>query len=173
MTDTWWKRLSYPVMSLIVAWHTLAMFVAPMPDNSTALRWFRSFMNPYLHLLKLDNQWSFFAPNVGKQFQFRYIVEDAAGVEHQFVPLNEPSWSLPKYVRWREFKYLYDGVLDDPESRVQVVPQLCKKHASLKPVAVSFVLVEELDFWPEDFRKGHRPLDPDFVRVSRLTNTSC
>jgi hypothetical protein len=194
MTDTWWwKRLSYAAMSLFVAWHTLAMMVAPMPDSSAAVRWLRSFLNPYLYAFRLDNRWSFFAPNVGKQLLFRYVVEDGTGNEHVFEPLSERSWSVPKgagnehpygpvnqgsrsiakYVMWRETKYLYDGVMDDPESRTAVVAQLCQRHASLKPVAVSFLMIEEREFWPEDYLKGHRPLDPDFVVVRTLTNTAC
>jgi hypothetical protein len=130
-------------------------------------------MNPYLTIFRLDNRWSFFAPNVGRQVVFRYIVEDAQGNEHTFEPLNEPSWSFPKYAMWRQFKYLYDSVVADPETFVPVVGVLCRQHASLKPVAISFVSVAELDFWPEDYLKGRRPLDPEFVKATRLTNTSC
>jgi hypothetical protein len=174
MTDTWWwKRLSYVVMSLVVGWHGLALLLAPLPDNSGALRWVRSFMNPYLNLLRLDNKWSFFAPNVGRQLVFRYIVEDAEGKEHVFEPLNESTWSFPKYVMWRQFKYLYDSMMADPEAYVPVVALLCRQHATLDPAAVSFVQVEELDFWPEHYLKGHHPLHPEFVKVTRLTNTSC
>lgn len=174
MTHTlWWKRLTYLVMSLVVAWHSAAIMLAPLPENSGALRWARSFMNPYLALFRLDNRWSFFAPDVGRQRVFRYIVEDAEGNEHTFEPLNERSWSFPRYVLWRQFKYLYDTVMSDPEAFVPVAALLCRQHASLKPVAVSFVLVQELEFWAEDYLKGHRPLQPDFVEVVRLTNTSC
>jgi len=174
MTDTWWwKRLTYLVMSLVVGWHSLALIIAPLPDNSAALRWVRSYMTPYLNLFRLDNKWSFFAPNVGRQLVFRYIVEDTEGKEHTFEPLNEPHWSFPKYAMWRQFKYLYDSILGDPEAYVAVAALLCRQHAPLKPVAVSFVQVEELDFWAEHYRNGHRPLDPDFVKVTRLTNTSC
>jgi hypothetical protein len=174
MTDTWWwKSLIYLVMSLVVAWHSAAIMLSPLPENSGALRWARSYLNPYLALFRLDNRWSFFAPEVGKQRVFRYIVEDAEGKEHTFEPLNEHSWSFPRYVLWRQFKYLYDSIMSDPEAYVPVVALLCRQHASLKPVAVSFVQVQELDFWAEDYLKGHRPLQPDYVQVIRLTNTSC
>jgi hypothetical protein len=174
MTDTWWwKSLTYVVMSLVVGWHSVALLISPLPDNSGALRWVRSFMNPYLTVFRLDNKWSFFAPNVGRQSVFRYIVEDAEGKEHTFEPLNEPTWSFPKYTMWRQFKYLFDSMVSDPEAYVPVVALLCRQHASLKPAAVSFVVVEELDFWPDDYLKGHRPLQPDFVKTTRLTNTAC
>jgi hypothetical protein len=194
MTDTWWwKGLTYTAMSLFVAWHSFAMMIAPLPMNSGAVKWVRSFMTPYLHLFRFDNHWGFFAPNVGNQYVFRYVVEDGAGSEHVFEPLNERSWMAPKgaatappigpiihgsrsiaqWAMWRETKYLYDGIVRDPESRISVVGLLCQKHASLKPVAISFLMIEELPFWPEDYRNGHRPLDPEFVQVRTLTNTAC
>jgi hypothetical protein len=75
---------------------------------------------------------------------------------------------------WREFKYLYEGVMEDPDSRADTItPRLCRQHAALKPVSLSLLLVQELDFWPQDYLNGHRPLDPDFVTVNTLTDTAC
>jgi hypothetical protein len=170
----WRERLTYLAMSFVVAWHSFAIIVAPMPDSSTMVQWFRLLVQPYVSLFRLDNQWNFFAPSVTRQTQFRYAVEDAAGERHVFVPAEEVSWSLPHYVMWREFKYLYEGVMENPEGYGErVTTLLCRKHASLKPVSVSLLQAQELDFWPENYLQGQRPLDPAFVAVRTLTNAGC
>ena len=174
ISAAWRARLTYLAMSLVVGWHSFAIIVAPMPDGSGMVQWFRFVAQPYLSLFRLDNNWSFFAPSVGKHMQFRYVVEDAAGTRHEFVPVLERTWSLPRYWMWREFKYLFDALMESPDARSErATALLCKKHAALKPVAVSLIQVQELDFWPEDYLQGHRPLDPDFVEVTTLTNAAC
>jgi len=170
----WRERLLYLAMSLVVGWHSFAIIVAPMPDSSAMVQWFRFLIQPYVSLLRLDNNWNFFAPSVGKHAQFRYAVEDEAGQRHVFVPAEETSWSAPHYVMWREFKYLYEGIMENPEGySAKVTALLCSKHASLKPVSVSLLQAQELDFWPEDYLQGYRPLDPNFVAVRTLTNAGC
>lgn len=107
----WRERLSYAAMSLLVIWHTLAMVVAPSPDSE--LTWSaRKLFEPYLTLFMLENGWSFFAPDVSSHPEFRYIVEDAAGQRHTFVPSE----------RWNQFRltwvrdwYRYMRVMDFPE----------------------------------------------------------
>jgi hypothetical protein len=170
----WRHRLTYLAMSLIVGWHALAVLLAPAPDSSEALQSLRRVLQPYLSMLRLDNTWSFFAPSVGKHAQFRYVVEDAGGTEHTIVPSEERSSSLASYVLWREFKYLYEGIMEDPEGRGDAIgAYLCRKHAALRPVSVTLVEVRERDFWREDYLRGKRPLDPGFVVVNPLRRVEC
>src|SRR5215472_18059786 len=71
MIRTQWRdRLIYLAMSGFVAWHTLAMVLAPAPDNSVIAQSLRGLMQPYLTLFSLDNLWDFFAPTVGKDLNF-------------------------------------------------------------------------------------------------------
>jgi hypothetical protein len=169
----WRERLTYLAMSLVVGWHSFAIIVAPTPSGSAMVQTFRSLAQPYLSLFRLDNQWNFFVP-VGKHMQFRYVVQDAAGKRHVFIPVEEASESLPRYVMWREFKYLYEGVMEAPEIRGPAITALlCQRHASLNPVSISLLQVQELEFSPEDYRQGHRPLDPEFVTVNTLSNIKC
>ena len=58
----WRERVTYTAMSLFVAWHTLAMVVAPAPSTSDLIKGLRIVLDPYLHFFKLDNEWGFFAP---------------------------------------------------------------------------------------------------------------
>jgi hypothetical protein len=169
----WRARLTYLAISLVVGWHSFAIIVAPTPGGSTMVQTFRYLVQPYLSLFRLDNQWNFFVP-VGKHMQFRYVVQDAAGKRHVFIPVEEASESFPRYVMWREFKYLYEGVMEAPEVRGNAITALlCRKHASLNPVSISLLQVQELEFSPEDYRQGHRPLDPEFVTVNTLANIKC
>jgi hypothetical protein len=174
MTSMQWReRLTYLAMSLVVAWHSTALIVAPMPNGSTMAQTFGALLQPYLSLLRLDNQWNFFVP-VGRHAQFRYVVEDAAGKQHVFTPVDEASGSVARYVMWREFKYLYEGVMEAPAIRGErITTLLCQKHAALNPASVTLLQVQELDFWPDDYLRGRRPLEPEFTFVSTLTHIMC
>ena len=51
MIRTQWRdRLIYLAMSAFVAWHTLAMVIAPAPDNSVIVQSLRGLFQPYLTL---------------------------------------------------------------------------------------------------------------------------
>jgi len=170
----WRERLTYLMMSLVVGWHGFAIVVAPAPDSSATVQSFRLLLQPYLSLFRLDNAWNFFAPSVGRHSQFRYVIEDTAGKEHTFVPSQELNWSIPRYVWWREFKYLYDGIMEAPEIRGDAIAALlCRKHASLDPVSIPLLQIQEQDFRPEDHLRGKHPLDPEFVTVNTLRRVNC
>jgi hypothetical protein len=169
----WRQRLTYLVMSLVVAWHSLAMVVSPAPNDSTLVQSLRFLFHPYLALFRLETPWGFFAP-VGKHAQFRYVVEDSAGTAQTFVPSEEASRSLASYVWWREFKYLNDGVMANPEFRGDAaVALLCQRHAARKPFAVTLWEVVEQNYRPQDEILGKSPLDPEFVAVVPLRRVAC
>ena len=42
----WRERVTYTAMSLFVAWHTLAMVVAPAPSTSDLIKGLRIVLNP-------------------------------------------------------------------------------------------------------------------------------
>jgi len=167
------ERLTYLAMSFVVGWHSLAIIIAPTPDGSTIVQTLRAVVQPYLSLFRLDNKWNFFVP-VGKHMQFRYMVESADGRRHVFIPVEEPSESISRYVMWREIKYFYEGISESVALRTAAItPLLCQKHASLKPVSISFIQLMELEFSPEDYLQGRRPLDPEFISVNVLANVQC
>ena len=71
ISKPWRERLIFVAMSVFVVWHTIAMVLAPAPENSVTVQSLRVVFQPYLTLFKLDNPWDFFAPNVEKGAQFR------------------------------------------------------------------------------------------------------
>jgi hypothetical protein len=160
-------------MSCVVAWHSLAMMVSPSPIGSDIVDRLRYVFHPYLAMFRLETPWNFFAP-VGKHAQFRYVVVDAAGGEHTFVPSEEPSQSLSHYVWWRELKYFNDGIMASPEFRGDAAGALlCERHAALKPVSVTLLEVEEQNYGPADELLGKHPLDPQYTVVVPLRSVAC
>src|SRR5258708_40217502 len=91
------EGLKYAAMSAIVAWHTLAMVIAPAPDSDvTAMA--RAALQPYLTFFRLDNQWDFFAPIVGEGSRLRYDIQDKSGKMHAFLPADELRWYQPEFL---------------------------------------------------------------------------
>jgi hypothetical protein len=171
-TKSWRDRLTYAAMSALLAWHTLAMLIAPAPDSSEAVKTLRVALQPFLSLFRLDNTWDFFAPDVGTGSLLRYIVEDSRGSRHVFTPIQEMNGLHPSSY-W--FRFSHNAVMKFPETYADpAAAVLCEQHASLHPVSVLLVQVEEEgNFRPEDRLAGKRPTDPEFVTSSILKKVEC
>jgi hypothetical protein len=168
--NSWRSRLSYVVMSAFVAWHTLAMVIAPAPDASVLVGTLRAVLQPYLTLFRLDNPWNFFAPTIGAA-QLRYSVEDAAGASHGFTPAEQLSWFDPAYIWIRDWHY---GIIEFPQLYAdRAGALLCRKHAALHPVSITFVQYEQQGFTAADRLSGKHPLDPEFVTVTTVMTVAC
>lgn len=166
----WRERLVYAAMSLLVAWHTLAMVVAVSPDSVITRAAF-ALVRPYVTLFNLDNYWGFFAPDVGASYQFRYVVEDAAGQQHVFIPTDKLSRFDPNDIWMRD---RYRDVMSSVEMYGDVtVAELCREHAALRPVAIALLEAEGKEFGPENRRLGKTPFDPEFVNVRTLKTIRC
>jgi hypothetical protein len=171
ISKPWRERLIYTAMSVFVAWHTLAIVVAPAPDSSVVVQWLRQVLHPYLTLLRLDNQWNFYAPNPGRGHQLRYVVEDATGTRHTFIPTDGSNWFHPS--EWW-FRSLYDWIAGSPDIYGDAAAALlCRKHAALHPTAIVLMDLEQKDFSPADHLSGKHPLDSQFVTVNDLRRVTC
>ena len=167
----WRTRLTYAAMSGFVAWHTAAMVIAPAPDESESVNALSVAFQPYLSLFQLGNRWGFFAPDVGTGSLLRYIVEDSRGSHHVFTPLQDVNRFHPSSY-W--FRFSHNAVMRLPETYGDSTgAMLCAQHASLHPVSVILVQVEEGDFTPEDRLAGKHPMDPEFVTTSTLKKVKC
>jgi hypothetical protein len=174
LATRWLSRLKYLAMSCVVVWHTLAIVIAPAPTAGEMVQFFRAALQPYLTFLKMDNQWSFFAPKVGRGGESRYVVEAADGKRHVFIPSEMPRESLSHLYLWREWKYFFDKLNESADTRGYLVAGLlCKQYSDLKPVSVTFLRVEERDFSAEDFRQGFRPQDSRFINVKQVAKFEC
>jgi len=171
MAKVWRERVTYAAMSLLVGWHTVAMMVAPAPRGSDLVRGARVVFAPYLQLFALDNNWDFFAPEVGKDSFLRYVLKDDAGVEHSFDSDASLNWFHPTSI-W--FGAWYFAVLDFPEDFGEETGALfCREHADLHPVAITLFEVTEKDYGPLDRLSGKQPLDPAFIKVTELKSFAC
>lgn len=164
------KRFAYAAMSFLIVWHVIAMAVAPAPDSQIKRSvgvWF----NPYLTLLGLDNEWGFFAPDIPASFEFRYVVEDAVGKRHEFDARDQWSSLQPTFI-W--FMDHYKTVMESVDELGEIaVAALCKEHASLNPVSVTLIDVQQKEFTPEDRLNGKSPLDPEFIELEPLEPVRC
>jgi hypothetical protein len=169
ISKEWRERLIFLAMSLFVAWHTFAMLVAP--NSSATAQSLRTVLQPYLSLFRLDSNWAFFAPSAGKHSQFRYVVTDADGREHTFLPGQQVNWYLPTDM-W--FKNWYYTIIESPEIFSDFFAAMaCREHAALKPASVTLLAIQEQDFSPEDHLRGKHPLDPEFIAVVTLKHVAC
>lgn len=174
-TASWRQRLVYVAMSLLVAWHTFVMVVAVSPRSAiTEAAW--PLIYPYVILFNLDNYWGFFAPKVGASYQFRYVVEDAAGQTHTFTPTDQISRLSPYSIWMRDHYKIILGSVDTYGDAA--VAEFCREQAALRPVAISLLEVMGIEgkgkaFGPEDRRRGKSPLDPEFVTVNKLKTIQC
>jgi hypothetical protein len=168
------KGLLYLAMSLFVGWHTLAMIIAPAPYGSPIIEGLHAMVRPYLTLFRLESPWTFFT-NVAavKLPQFRYVVTDAEGNDHTFIPVPEFRWYHPRY-NW--FERIYWSLMDQPEPEKignYLYPLLCRQHAALRPVEITFLSVRPGDFWPDDELAGYHPLDPEYSTTYTLMSAAC
>jgi hypothetical protein len=170
ISNRWRQRLTFLMMSAFVTWHTLALVIAPAPDSSVLVQTPRALLQPYLTFFRLDNPWNFFAPTIGGA-ELRYIIEDAAGASTTFAPAEQTNWFQPEYLWLRDWQY---AVMDDPELYAERAGALlCRKHASLRPVSITFVQRAPGDFTPEDELNGKHPMDPEFVKITPVQTMQC
>jgi hypothetical protein len=171
VSKSWRDRLTYAAMSAFLAWHTVAIVIAPAPDVSPAVQAARVPFQQYLALLRLDSRWDFFAPYIALESEFRYVIEDQAGTDHFFRPTEGLNWFHPTFIwSWA----LAEAVLLYPESYTDsVAAYLCRKHAALHPVAITMLEAEIRYFTPEDHLAGKRPTDPEFVTEKTVKRLEC
>lgn len=163
-------RLTYIAMSAFVTWHTLAMVLAPAPESDVTLL-ARQALQPYLTFFRLDNQWDFFAPSVGEGSRLRYDVQDRDGKVHAFMPAAELRWYHPNFLWFRSWYY---RIIDDPDNFAESAGVIfCRKHAALRPLAITFYEIQEEKFTPEDFAAGKQRMDKDFFSVRMLRGMRC
>jgi hypothetical protein len=170
MWKRWRGRLTYAAMSLLVVWHTIAMVLAPSPDSVIAES-ARSLFDPYLTLFLLQSTWSFYAPDMRVEPEFRYVVEDASGQHHAFVPAEKVSRYHPIDI-WVKDWYIH--VMDNPETYSEpVAVYLCREHASLHPVSITLLEIDQKEFWPADQLSGKTPFDFEFLENKTLATVPC
>ncbi len=164
------QRLPYLAASVFLAWHTLAIVVAPMPGGGELVQMLRAVLQPYLTLFGLDNPWNFFAPRIGAS-QPRYFIENAAGERLAIAPTQHLSWFHPEYTWFRDLHY---SVAGNPDLYAEpAAAMLCRQHAAFNPVSVTFLDYEQGNFTPQDYLSGKHPMDPELVTMFPVRTVRC
>ena len=157
------------VASLFVVWHAFALVVAPFPPSYLSGS-VHAAIFPYLSVLYLDTDWNFFAPTPAPGRFVRYVIQARDGSSHAF-RLTEDRRPGPSAMRLRK---VYDGIHQDrPEHYASVGRFLCRRHAGLEPVTVTFSVHRQIPITPEAYVAGRRPLDADLVEMETLPPVSC
>ena len=171
ISKPWRERLAYTAMSAFVVWHTLAMVIAPAPTQSVSARTLRGIVQPYLSLLRLDNLWDFFAPNVTRLSDLHYVIEDGTGKTHPFAPGADLRWFYPTSI-W--FKAWYYAVMENPELYADSAAAIfCREHVALQPGWITLLEYQEGEFKPKDQQAGRHPMDEQFVTVKAIKRVQC
>lgn len=166
----WRQRLIYTAISAFVVLHVATLLITPMPDSALKTAAL-GVLHPYTALFRLANTWDFYAPGIGYGTQFRYTVEDGAGQSHTFIPAEEISSFDPLY--WWSSEW-YKSVAKYPQDFASVAgAALCRKHASLQPVAVTLTQVEQQAFGINDQLEGKHPTDPEFFEENTIERVEC
>ena len=156
--------------SVFVVCHLLVAVVAVAPDWRPVLA-LRRLVRPYAAPLLYEQPRSFFAPNPDPGRHVRYEIESAGGARHAFRLSEDLEREDPAFLRVALF---YRGILPvNPARAIAVARSLCRKHADLAPVAVTFTVRYQLALRPETYLAGHRPLDEPFVRSQALAPIAC
>jgi hypothetical protein len=156
--------------SVFVVWHLLVAVIAVAPDWPPVLA-LRRLARPYAALLLYEGRRNFFAPNPDPGRHVRYEIESAGGARHAFHLSEDWPRDDPAFLRVALF---YRGILpSNPQRAAAVGRYLCRKHADLAPVAVTFTVRYQLALRPETYLAGHRPLDEPFVRARALPPIAC
>jgi predicted DCC family thiol-disulfide oxidoreductase YuxK len=171
VSKKWRGRSLYTVASLFLAWHTVSTMLAPLPDKNAIVHAFRTVFQPYLTLTGTDTTWDFFSP-LSSSYEFRYVIEDAAGNQHTFTPIADVSWLTPNH-RWDE--RIFATLISTPTLiGGYFANEFCREHAALKPVAVTMLYLEEKEFWPQDYFLGkQRTTDPANYNLYPLLRAGC
>jgi hypothetical protein len=165
------ERLIFMVMSAFVVWHTVAIMVAPASDNSALAQSLRRVFGPYLTLFRLDSRWDFYAPNIGRGQQLRYVIEGADGNHRTVAAAGDWGWFHPAYWWFRSWN---DAVIASPDRYAdRAIASLCRQHAALRPAAITLLRIEQQDFTPDDHLAGRHPLDAEFVTESTIKRGLC
>ncbi|MCI0507731.1 MAG: hypothetical protein L0Z73_16695 [Gammaproteobacteria bacterium] len=160
------RSLGLIILSVFIVWHAIGIAVVG-PFGKSYLRdsLMRLYHN-YLAVFHLDRSWPFYAPNPFLGSILNYETVSASG-ETKIYPLTHAREKFDHaYFRYTNF---YAYLFNDPDYSKRrgydksVAHYLCKQHAGRNITAINFILFSQRPFSYEDYQKGKRPLDEEFL----------
>jgi hypothetical protein len=130
----------------------------------------------YLAVFHLDSSWPFYAPNPFLGSILNYETVSASG-ETKTYPLTHGRGKFNHaYFRYTNFyAYLFSDVQYTKKRGYDksVARYLCNKHKGSDITSINFILLNQTTFTYEDYQKGKRPLDKEFLKKTVFGPYSC
>jgi len=130
----------------------------------------------YLAVFRLDRSWPFYAPNPFLGSILSYETISASG-ETRIYPLTGAREKFNHaYFRYTNF---YAYLFSDAEYSKKrgydksVARYLCNQHKGSDITSINFILLNQTTFTYEDYQKGNRPLDEEFLQKTVYGPYSC
>ena len=157
------------IFSLFIVWHVIAIaVVGPMwGDSPEVLK--QSHFRHYLAFFHLDRAWPFYAPNPQLGTLVRYQTVDSTGTVKTY-PLTE-AYNRYQHAFSRNgniYTYLfqYPEYTSDRGFDRSIARYLCSRHAGEQIQSIKFIQLVQKPLSHQDYLKGARPLDPEYVNSS-------
>jgi len=170
------RTIGLGILSVFLIWHAIGIsLIGPfsqsyLRDNAMKI------YNNYLATLHLDDSWPFYAPNPFMGSILSYETISNSG-ETKTYPLTQARGKYEHaYFRYTNF---YAYLFSDPEYTKKrgydksVARFLCEQHQKDSIKEINFILLSQTTFAYEDYRKGKRALDKEFMGKSIYGPYSC
>ncbi len=158
----WIYNHSSFLVSFFLAYHVLAISIAPAPD-SYLRRQIIPFFQPYLTLFRLGNHWAYFAPDPASGILLRYRLRGSDGKIYIFKLTEDLVRRDPNFSRLAS---LFSKLPEmNPKYKASAACYLCGMHAELHPIQFEWIQGHQIRLSPWEWRRGGRPLDDDFMKI--------
>ncbi|WP_455220824.1 hypothetical protein [Kaarinaea lacus] len=165
----WSKRFrtaGFILLSAFIVWHVIGISIVGPSSKSYLRDRLMNLYQDYLAVFHLDRSWPFYAPNPFLGSVLEYETIDASGGKNRY-PLTQAREKFDHaYFRYTNF---YAYLFSNPQYSKRrgydksVARYLCARHTDAGVNAISFILLNQKKFTPENFQEGKQPLAKEFL----------
>ena len=170
------RSTGFLILSVFIIWHAIGITIIGPFSKSYMRDGLMNVYQDYLAVFHLDKSWPFYAPNPFLGSILSYETVSAIG-ENQVHPLTQSRERYDhSYFRYTNFyAYLFSDVEYSKQRGYDksVVRYLCNQHKGTDITSINFILLNQTTFTYEDYQKGKRPLDEEFLEKTIYGPYSC
>ncbi|WP_455222782.1 hypothetical protein [Kaarinaea lacus] len=170
------RSAGFIILSVFIIWHVIGITIIGPFSKSYLRDGLMNVYQDYLAVFHLDRSWPFYAPNPFLGSILNYETVSGSG-EIKSYPLTHARNKFDHaYFRYTNF---YAYLFSDPEYTKKrgydksVARYLCSQHEVEDIASINFVLLNQKTFTYEDYQKGKRPLDEEFLKKTVYGPYSC
>ena len=170
------RKIGLAIFSVFIIWHAVGITIVGPFSESNFRNGLMSLYKDYLGILHLDTSWPFYAPNPGRGSVLRYETTSASGEKKYFHLTQARGKYEHAYFRYSNF---YNYLFSHPKYAEKrgydksVARFLCARHKGKNVISIRFILLRQQEFTYEDYKKGKRPLDKEFLKRTFYGPFSC